>query len=277
MKYLDGILIAVPSANKQAFIDHSHIVDEIFIEKGALRVIESWSDDVPKGKVTDFYGAVQAKEDESIVFSWIEWPDKATRDSAMEYMMAMEDSRLKENPMPFDGMRMIFGGFEPVVELAPKSQPQADENLEISINRFIDAPPEKVWQVITEQLTEWWCPKPWRAEIDAVEWRAGGRFDTTMYGPEGEVFPNQGIFLEVTPNKRLVTTDAVNGSWQPREAFMIGIIEISPENSGTRYTASARHWNAAARQKHLEMGFTEGWSIAADQLAEIAEADNQEG
>lgn len=120
MSYIDGLVIAVPSKNKQAFIDHARIVDELFIEWGALRVMECWGDEVPSGKLTDFQRAVQAKEDETVVYSWIEWPHKAARDAAMEKMKAMTDPRLTENPMPFDGMRMIFAGFETVLELAHK-------------------------------------------------------------------------------------------------------------------------------------------------------------
>jgi len=117
MSYIDGFVIAVPTANKQKFLDHATEGDSIFIEFGALRVLECWGDDVPHGKVTDFYRAVDAKEDETIVFSWIEWPDKATRDAGMKKMF--EDPRMspEHNPMPFDGKRMIFGGFAPLVEL----------------------------------------------------------------------------------------------------------------------------------------------------------------
>ena len=121
MSYIDGFLMAVPTANKQKFVDHAKKVDTIFTELGATRVVECWADDVPAGKVTDFLKAVQAKEDESVVFSWIEWPAKATRDSAMTTMMSddFKDERMdqEKNPMPFDGMRLIFGGFEPIVEL----------------------------------------------------------------------------------------------------------------------------------------------------------------
>ena len=121
MAYMDGFVIAVPTANKQKFIDHAQTADPIFKEMGAIRIIECWQDDVPDGKVTDFRKAVQAKDDESVVFSWIEWPDKATRDAAfkkMEEMMKTDDRMNPEkNPMPFDGKRMIFGGFMPVVEL----------------------------------------------------------------------------------------------------------------------------------------------------------------
>ena len=111
MAYIDGFIAAVPTEKKQAFIDHARTIDALFLEFGAARVVEGWGDDVTHGKVTDFYRAVQATEDEVVVFSWIEWPDKATRDAAMEKMQS--DERMA-GPMPFDGKRMIFGGFDPV-------------------------------------------------------------------------------------------------------------------------------------------------------------------
>lgn len=87
MSYIDGFVIAVPTANKQKFIEHARQLDPIFIELGAIRVIEGWGDDVPDGKVTDFRRAVQATAEETVAFSWVEWPDKATRDAAMKKMM----------------------------------------------------------------------------------------------------------------------------------------------------------------------------------------------
>jgi uncharacterized protein YbaA (DUF1428 family) len=120
MSYIDGFVIAVPTANKQKFIEHARHFDAMFIELGAIRVVEAWGDDVPDGKVTDFRRAVQATVEETVAFSWVEWPDKATRDAGMKKMM--EDPRMDPStpgnpPMPFDGKRMIFGGFEPVVEV----------------------------------------------------------------------------------------------------------------------------------------------------------------
>jgi uncharacterized protein YbaA (DUF1428 family) len=121
MPYIDGFVIAVPTANRQKFIDHATAIDPVFVELGAIRVIECWEEDVPDGTLTDFRRAVQATPDESIAFSWIEWPDKATRDAAMQKMMSPDntDPRMDptRNPMPFDGKRMIFGGFVPVVTL----------------------------------------------------------------------------------------------------------------------------------------------------------------
>ncbi|KLD66233.1 DUF1428 domain-containing protein [Dyella japonica] len=116
MSYIDGFVIAVPNANRQQFIDHAATFDPIFVEFGAIRVVECWADDVPEGKVTDFRRAVQAKQDEAVVFSWVEWPDKATRDAGMAKLM--EDPRMPgAGEMPFDGKRMIFGGFVPVVSV----------------------------------------------------------------------------------------------------------------------------------------------------------------
>lgn len=120
MTCIDGFVIAVPTANKQRFIEHARQLDPMFIELGAIRVIEGWGDDVPDGKVTDFRRAVQATAEETVVFSWVEWPDKATRDAAMKKMIEgprMDPSAPGRPPMPFDGQRMIFGGFEPVVEV----------------------------------------------------------------------------------------------------------------------------------------------------------------
>jgi uncharacterized protein YbaA (DUF1428 family) len=116
MSYVDGFVLAVPTANKEKFLEHARI-DSVFIEFGALRVLECWGDDVSRGQQTDFFRAVDAKDDETVVFSWIEWPDKATRDAGMKKMM--EDPRMDPavNPMPFDGKRMIYGGFVPVLEL----------------------------------------------------------------------------------------------------------------------------------------------------------------
>jgi len=121
MSYIDGFVLAVPTTNKQKFIDHAKAGDAVFLDYGAIRILECWGDDVPDGKQTDFRRAVQATADETVVFSWIEWPDKATRDAGMA--KAMEDPRLKPdvNPMPFDGMRLIYGGFAPVVELGSKA------------------------------------------------------------------------------------------------------------------------------------------------------------
>lgn len=126
MSYIDGFVLAVPTANKAKFIEHAKGADSVFTDLGATRVVECWGDDVSEGKVTDFRKAVMATDDETVVFSWVEWPDKATRDAAMKTMTEwMEnpekgDPRMdpEKNPMPFDGKRLIYGGFSTVVNLS---------------------------------------------------------------------------------------------------------------------------------------------------------------
>ena len=119
MAYIDGFVIAVPVANRDKFIAHANYGNSLFLDLGATRVVETWGDNVPRGHTTDFQGAVEAKDDETVAFSWIEWPDKATRDAGMAKMMAPDfhDERMdqQKNPMPFDGARMIYGGFQPIV------------------------------------------------------------------------------------------------------------------------------------------------------------------
>ena len=114
--YADGYLLAVPSANKEAYRELAAKHADLFKEYGAVRVVEAWGDDVPDGKVTDFKGAVKAKDDEVVVFSWIEWPSKQVRDEAWPKVMQDERMRPDTENVPFDGQRMIYGGFAPVLD-----------------------------------------------------------------------------------------------------------------------------------------------------------------
>ena len=121
MTYVDGFVLAVPSGNKDTFVEHANRFDSMMIEEGALRVVECWEDQVPDGKVTDFRRAVQAQEGEIVAFSWVEWPDKATRDACHARMEErMKAGEFDHSDMPFDGKRMIFGGFSPVLDLGGK-------------------------------------------------------------------------------------------------------------------------------------------------------------
>ena len=113
MNYVDGFVTAVPTKNKQKYLDHAKEALIMFKEYGALRMVENWGDDVPKGKITDFYRAVNAQEEETIVMSWIEWPNKEIRDAGMEKMMS--DPRMENMDMPFDGKRLIYGGFQTIL------------------------------------------------------------------------------------------------------------------------------------------------------------------
>ncbi|MGY0504491.1 DUF1428 domain-containing protein [Luteimonas sp. e5] len=112
--YVDGMVLPVPQDNRAAYLDLAKKTADTFAAAGALRVVETWSDDVPEGRVTDFRRAVLAEPGEAVVFSFIQWPDKATRDDAWQALMA--DPETEANEMPFDGRRMFWGGFRPLLE-----------------------------------------------------------------------------------------------------------------------------------------------------------------
>jgi uncharacterized protein YbaA (DUF1428 family) len=116
MSYVDGFVIPVPSDKREAYLKMAQEAAPIFREHGATRVVECWGTDVPDGKVTDFKRAVNAEPSESVVFSWIVWPSKAARDEGNRKVM--EDPRIEAHfsAMPFDGKRMIFGGFEVMLD-----------------------------------------------------------------------------------------------------------------------------------------------------------------
>ena len=116
MAYIDGFVAAVPTANRDAFIEHATIGAEVMKECGAIRTVDCWGDDVPDGEVTSFPMAVQKKDDETVVFSWIVWPSKEVRDAGMKKMMEHPRMQPDVHPMPFDGKRVIFGGFEIISE-----------------------------------------------------------------------------------------------------------------------------------------------------------------
>jgi uncharacterized protein YbaA (DUF1428 family) len=116
MTYVEGFVVAVPTANKEAYRQHAADAAPLFREFGVARMVEAWGDDVPDGKVNDLKGAVQAKADETVVFSWFEYPDKATRDAANEKMMSDPRMQSMGEAMPFDAKRMIIGGFDSIVD-----------------------------------------------------------------------------------------------------------------------------------------------------------------
>lgn len=117
MTYVEGFLLAVPTANKDAYREHAEKGLAMFRDFGVVRAVEGWGDDVPRGKLNDLWGAVQAREDETVVFSWFEYPDRATRDAAGEKMMSDPRMEALVSDPPFDGKRMIWGGFESVSDV----------------------------------------------------------------------------------------------------------------------------------------------------------------
>lgn len=116
MSYVDGYVIAVPTTNRDTYKNLAETAASVFKEHGALRVVECWGDDVPEGKVTSFPMAVKRKDDETVVFSWIIWPSRQVRDEGMKKSMADPRMQPGTDPMPFDGTRMIYGGFEVIVD-----------------------------------------------------------------------------------------------------------------------------------------------------------------
>ncbi|HEY3699856.1 MAG TPA: SRPBCC family protein [Spongiibacteraceae bacterium] len=138
--------------------------------------------------------------------------------------------------------------------------------------RMIDAPPAKVYRAWTEPelIKQWFAPLPWTTPFAETDVRPGGSSLVVMRGPDGNEFPNRGVYLEVIKNERLVFTDAYTKAWEPAEKpFMTVILTFENVGGKTRYTARARHWNVADREMHEQMGFHEGWGKCTDQLAAL--------
>ena len=146
---------------------------------------------------------------------------------------------------------------------------------ELVLERVIDAPREKLYRCWTDPdlMLKWFTPKPWSTVKVERDLRAGGGSLVVMRSPEGQEFPNPGIYLEVVPNQKLVFTDAFTAGWIPKDGAPFFVGEITFEDAGagkTKYRAVARHWTAESRDQHAKMGFHEGWGKAADQLADLA-------
>ncbi|MDB5570980.1 MAG: polyketide cyclase [Hyphomicrobiales bacterium] len=147
-----------------------------------------------------------------------------------------------------------------------------DDERALTLTRYIDAPPHKVYRAWTEPslLTQWFTPPPYttpRAELDV---RPGGSNLVAMRGPDGPEILNHGVYLEVKPNEKLVVTDAYTRAWEPSaKPFMTLVLTFDPEGQGTRYTARVLHWSAEDKRQHEAMGFHEGWGKATDQLEAV--------
>ncbi len=152
------------------------------------------------------------------------------------------------------------------------SVPIADRTL--SFTRIIDAPPSKVFDAWTkpELITQWFAPKPYTTPKAEIDLRVGGANNITMRSPEGQDMPNQGTYLEIVPNRKLVFTDAFSAGFVPNSGapFMVGMIELEDAPGGkTKYTATVQHWTREATEQHKAMGFFEGWGQCTDQLNQL--------
>ncbi len=150
---------------------------------------------------------------------------------------------------------------------APAPASAADRDLVLT--RLIDAPPEAVYRAWTDPglLVKWFAPLPYTTTVAELDVRPGGASLVVMRGPDGTDMPNRGVYLEVVPNRRLVSTDAYTSAWEPSDKpFMTVILTFEPEAGKTRYTARVRHWTLADKEAHEQMGFHQGWGICTDQL-----------
>jgi uncharacterized protein YndB with AHSA1/START domain len=148
-----------------------------------------------------------------------------------------------------------------------------DQTHELRLTRLVDAPRHALWRCWTEPdlIKQWFTPRPWTTPVVETDVRVGGASYMLFRGPNGEEFPNRGVYLEVVPDEKLVFTDAYTSAWEPSaKPFMTGIITFADEGGKTRYTAVVRHWTAEDKVSHEQMGFHDGWGKATDQLEAVA-------
>jgi uncharacterized protein YndB with AHSA1/START domain len=153
-----------------------------------------------------------------------------------------------------------------------KIEPAYDRELVLA--RLLDASPEALYRCWTDGSTypQWFCPKPWRAESVRMELKPGGASTVTMYGPDGEVFPNDGVFLELIPDRKVVFTDAYTEGWVPNpDPMMTAVITFEPQEGGkTLLVARVGHPTVEKKAQHEQMGFHAGWGVMVEQLEEVA-------
>lgn len=145
---------------------------------------------------------------------------------------------------------------------------------ELVLELTLDAPKEKLYRCWTdpELLKKWFAPRPWTISKVEHDFRVGGSSLVVMKDPDGNEYPNPGVFLEIVPNKKLVMTDAFTAGWEPAgKPFMVAEVTLEDAGPGkTFYRAVARHWTEESKQEHVRMGFHEGWKATAMQLEELA-------
>lgn len=151
---------------------------------------------------------------------------------------------------------------------------QPNNERELAISRIIDAPRHSIYRCWTEPelMVQWFTPKPWTTKSAEVDVRAGGKSLVVMADPEGNEYPNPGIYLEVVPDQKIVFTDAFDAAWNPAgKPFMVATITLEDAPGGkTLYTARAGHWSDESKTEHEKMGFHEGWGQCAEQLEALA-------
>ena len=147
--------------------------------------------------------------------------------------------------------------------------------LDLVLERVVPVPPKLMWTAWTrpEHVKEWFAPKPWSVTEVQIDLRPGGQVRSVMRSPEGQLFPNEGCFLEIVPEKKLVFTDALQPGFRPAEnPFFTAVVTFEPHGDGTRYIARALHQSVENRKKHEDMGFSVGWGQVLDQLVAFIQA-----
>jgi uncharacterized protein YndB with AHSA1/START domain len=156
-----------------------------------------------------------------------------------------------------------------------------DPDLDLRFERFVDVPAEWIWEAWTQPtlLMPWFCPQPWKTVACEIDLRPGGIFRTTMRSPEGKEVVNVGCYLELTPNRRLVWTNALSSGFRPVPAsavegffFFTAAVSLTPQPGGTLYGARVIHGTPEERARHAAMGFEEGWGKALDQLLDFVKS-----
>lgn len=143
---------------------------------------------------------------------------------------------------------------------------------DLILTRIMDAPRERVFRAWTDPalLRQWFAPLPYTTPVVETDLRPGGSSLIVMRSPEGDEFPNRGVYLEVVANERLVFTDAFTKAWEPSEKpFMTVVLTFEDLGGKTKYTARVQHWSVADREQHEQMGFHQGWALCAEQLAAL--------
>src|SRR5690349_5614044 len=160
------------------------------------------------------------------------------------------------------------------LHMATPVEIQPETEHELVIARRVAAPAAALYRCWTDPalIPQWFCPKPWRAEVQKMDVRAGGGSEMTFHGPDGERFPNNGVYLEVVPDRKIVFTNAYTEGWRPAgDVMFTGIVTFEDAGNGeTLYVARVRHWTDEAAEQHRAMGFHEGWGVCAEQMEALA-------
>src|SRR6516165_8987319 len=278
MTYIDGFVAAVPTANREKFKKHADEAAAIFKEYGALSVVDCWGDDVPEGKITSFSMAVQRKDDETVVFSWIVWPSKEARKAAWDKMMADPRMKPEGNPMPFDGKRMIYGGFEPIISRRENGRPSMNKQGSagstatntIRLHRVLAAKPDKVYRAFTtaDAMARWLPPNGFTCTVHEMDSKVGGTYRMSFRNfTTGKTHVFGGKYLDLVPDEFIRYTDRFEDPNLLGE--MITTVALQPVSVGTEVNIVQEGLPAAIPIEACYLG----WQQSLNHLAMLVEPE----